>query len=483
MLNFEDEVIARFWFHGETHAACTVRTYDAPDVHQAHISWFPADENTLKGQLTIGSRQVRTGRPMESYRADMKAETGVRARHRFASQQAYDEAIRRACDFWESLTYLPTVESKTTELNEEITKVAAAAEDQEDQTAHQRAVSFFLACLLRVQLQAVATGDQPNYGPLAEDNRFREVRGGQIEKDAEEWGQGSALFTHAAHEICVPGLETKPNLMHLHRGVPDFSKEIADHKASAFYARYPMHEPVLFGLNLHALLMHWIDFLQKARAGRRGYQYASTDQNCSGVVLGCLKAAGAGVFSSTATGLLQLGDSVVYVKPAEVRDVVTHLRDELDRMNAIARKFRDSMLESGAYGKTRLDGGTLWSRAEFERQSKSPNFLSLRREQVGILDRVLDRFHRSGRRFTEENFEEKLFCLRTILVFVTDHREKKPQSDRRQGVDALGIQVVKLLELAPWKEQMYATTLVELIHEANRTARRYRESIALVGRK
>lgn len=482
MITFREEVVARFWTHGETHASCTIRSVEGDEVHQAHISWFP---NTMLGGINMirpgmpgHHLKHRTARPALSYRHDRVLETGPRTAQRFESQEAYDSALQDANDLWNIVSAMQNAAQRQQHAEETLADIEyeLQAHETKAKTLTARDLAKFTYGKKFGEAILEALGDPtlqtpPRFPPIEANRAFDRARAdANRQKETDE-----GLGTGAAEKICVPGVRTTARYLRVKRN--RVVGPAAGGIVTALSARFPEGSDVLWGLNLHAVLEFWIAFLGDHR---HGYQFASTRHNCAGVVLSALKAGGVGAYVSTDTGWLG-GDSLLFVRPAEVNAIVTSLVHAMDGVNRDTREFMSSIdAQPGPklFDEIGLVDGDLWSAREFAAQSKSPNKLSLRREQVGQIDKALTAYHRAGRGFTRENFETKLHHLINMMYYICDHRRTKPQSDRRRGVDSLGVQICKLI-LANPIGRIYAESLGELIKRANEAGqRRVNETVA-----
>jgi hypothetical protein len=319
---------------------------------------------------------------------------------------------------------------------------------------------------IRAAIGDPTLGTPPAYPPLDAAQRFEARRG--------QKGSEGQLVTSAAQKVCVPGLAAFTHYQHV-RGDRVIDKVVPPAVLDEANRRFPQGRAVLWGLNLHAILEHWTAFVSDPR---HGYQYASTRHNCAGVVFGALKAGGVGAYVSTELGWL--GQELLYVTPREVGDVVRSLMDCLEFMNAETRVFMDALAAgpgSTLFDTVDLVNGDLWSARKFAEESRSPNRFARRHEQVGKIDKALAAYHRAGAGFTPANFESKLACLVQMMYYVCEHRREKPRSDRRRGVDSLGVQICKLL-LANPIAGMYPHRLETMIERANAATGRKIQSVS-----
>jgi hypothetical protein len=469
MLSFHDEVVARFWTHGETHASCTIRSVEGLTVHQAHISWFPntmfaGGEDLLRRRGPETPVRHRTARPALSYAEDRQKETSHRTQLRFESQDAYDRARRDADDLWNTVANLQYAHSRTEfasdyllTLEDEIGRNAAKSDAEQTKRLYLK--RFVLA--IQEALGDPTMNTRPVYPAIdaihAYDRERARLAG---QKDVE-----GRVVTGAAEKVCIPGVSTSVEYQHTKGGRLVADASPAD--IARLTEKFPPMSRALWGLNLHAVLAHWTAFVAKHK---HGYQYASTQHNCAGVVLSALKAGGVGAYVSTETGWLG-GDSLLFVKPSEVNEIVHSLMVALEGVNRDTREFMEAVARTTTlFNDVALVRGNLWSPREFATASRSPNKLSLRREQIGHIDKSLAAFHKAGAAFTPENFETKLYHLVRMMYYICEHRRLKPASDRRRGVDSLGVQIIHLMSANPIGA-MYGHSLAEAIAAANRAAK------------
>ena len=248
------------------------------------------------------------------------------------------------------------------------------------------------------------------------------------------------VVTKPAHIINLPALGTVARYEHQKHGV--IRVKVGDPKDAVIMnkvllgTKLPAGDRSLWGLNLTQMAKWWTAFLNDPR---NGYQYASTDSNCAGVMMGGLMAAGAEAYTT-------IKSARMYRLPSEVRDVALALEAKLDTLNMETRAFKNHYELGGdasLLNVMRAQAIEIYSLDEFKRASATPKF-GFRREQISKMDDAIANYHKMGN-WTSENFATKLKCLVAMMDNVLSHRRQKPNSDRRAGVERLGCQIVNLL--------------------------------------
>jgi hypothetical protein len=237
----------------------------------------------------------------------------------------------------------------------------------------------------------------------------------------------TVVATKPANIVNIPGMGTKA--YYAHQKHDTYRARVYGPIEKEKLAR---GERALWGINLVEMAIWWHKFLTNPK---NGYQYASTDSNCAGVIMGALIAGGASAF-------VTIKSVYIYRTPENVRDVVLALEIKLDKLNTESLVFFKSVDANMLY-QMKLMNVEIYNLKEFKEASKSKKF-GLRREQVSKMDDNLSTYKDCGV-WTRDNYIKKLTSLVNIMENVISHRRDKPGSDRRFGVEKLGVQVINIL--------------------------------------
>lgn len=248
------------------------------------------------------------------------------------------------------------------------------------------------------------------------------------------------VSTKPANIVNIPGIGTKAYYAHQKHGF--FREKDVGPRDLEIESKITRREKLaqgqvaIWGVNLVEMAYWWQNFLANPK---NGYQYASTDSNCAGVMMGALIAGGASAF-------VTIKSAYLYRTPKEVRDVILALEIKLDTLNIQSLAFKDNYERGGAISiisQMKALTSDLYTVAQFKTASSSPKF-GFRREQVRKMDDNLSTYRDCGE-WTRDNYIKKLTSLVNIMENVISHLRDKPNSDRRSGVEKLGAQVINLL--------------------------------------
>lgn len=446
MLKFSEEVIVRIWLHGETHAACTIRTMDTPlgDIVSSHISWFP---NHLFSDGVDGNKHVKpvghfhnvTARPARNYAEDRKLETSGGAQRRYNATQDFEDARQEAERVLQTVLTMNSYQDREQHVQNLINqndndladvRAGRASSRHKSQRWHEFFAADLTIVTLNVRMSLIPNMPAVPFPDIKPDIRFDQrpnqvIRNGQVLTSADKFN--------------LPGLGADPIFFHVKGSNLNPNKPLTQEELQerdAFLQNYPGGGALTWGLNLRGMVNFWNRFVSN---DRQGYQFASRRHNCCGVVTEALLAGGMGAYIPVKKG-------VIYRDTAELLQRVQRLQTTLDELNTGTHAFVNAVKNSGLYDQIALHGAPrtdLWPCATFQQNSRSPNRLGMRREQVAAIDSHLRAYHGIG--WSDDNFNLKLEHLVIMMRNVLEHRRLKPQSDRRQGVDSLGIQIVKFL--------------------------------------
>lgn len=461
------------------HAAASLRMLQGNEIRSNYISWWPAsvDLNTHRG-FGLSKAATRSASPKASYRDDKDAETSESARERYKRSTAYKTAKEKGEDTYSRIQLLPMAAAQLAYIGD----VRTEAQEEFD-FAHNLAaknewgvINKYLVPYLDDLERAIGQGLS-----LAEFSRFPDVSSSDFFEERANIGyRGGEINTTADEKINIPGMYSRLCFEASRGGVRLAGVAISDKARERIISRkeeihefIPENGIAYWGLNLNGVSDAWEKFL---RSQTHGYKFASKSRNCAGVIWEMLQAGGMGCYITTTNQLM-------WRTPNDIRDNSVALYRHLLILNKMTLRFKKQMVDSGLFnsGESNLVGPArsldLWGLEDFKRISKSPNKLSFRREQVSKIDDELRKYHLL--RWQPDNFNKKLKYLLNMFGYIIDHREKKPGSDRRKGVDALGVQILKLIE-SGIPERAYSS-LDTVIAKAN-TAFMQRQQINPPGR-
>lgn len=437
MMVYQNEIIIRIWNGDPGHASCAIRSIEPPgSVRQTNISWFPADDDlNNRKKDRWGAFQMRTAAPTTSYRADARWETAGGVQNLYKRKEAWNVAKRMVDEFEDEINRAKHLVSVADEdiQDKAFEKLRNDLEDgrstcTDDMKQHWDYVKKYLEPYMLVwQRKLTLQGNaRKGYPTIQLEKNDFELRPNQKVKENE-------VITVAALKDSIPGMYSALQPCRISNGqvtakviLPDILNEI--------HQFIPAGAHAYWGLNLSAVAIAWAEFL---RNPRNGYQYASTTNNCAGVVHQMLVAGGVDAFVKTPSAM-------IWRDPDDIRRLSDSLINRLLELNRATLAFKQAMRATGLYDQVNLDQQDLWLLNTFMRQSSVGKVFAIRKEQVRNIDANLRIYHSLV--WSPANFVKKYEALVNMFDNILDHRQRKPRSDRRVGVDSLGVQILKLIE-------------------------------------
>ena len=453
MLIYASEITFRIWegSGGKVkkdlpgHAAATIRRVANPNtVVSTHISWFPAGTDLnqhAKGANKSIKFQTRTAKPTVSNYADEIWEAGG-ASIRYNSQSGYDLAKRLGEELLADIESEDDISNKLTLIND----ARAHLVHLQEQNTENRNPDYWMGVAqylfpfigkLEEHLNDPSVNITTDFPPIEKEHKFSF----EMMKAKHQKIRDHTVLTVPYLKMNIPDLYSQVYIRRVARGTIT-TKPIDQAILNRIHDHIPNNGYAYWGLNLNAITEAWEAYLKNPA---NGYKYTSKTHNCAGVVTQMMLKGGAEAYS-------KLKSISFWRDPEDVRVDVENLAEALLTLNQATWRFRTDMMASQLYMRVGLVDcpysmvNDLWSVEEFKANSKSPNTMSLRRDQVAKIDAILADYHRAGRWSHKETFTKKLTALVKMFKYILDHREKKPTSDRRIGVDSLGVQILKVLE-------------------------------------
>lgn len=430
------------------HAAASLRTLQGNDIKSNYISWWPAssDLNTHKGWGT-SKAATRSASPKASYRDDKNAETSESARERYKRSNAYKVAKEKGEDTYNKIQLMQVAEARLaligevrTEALEDFDYAHTPAAKNECEVINKYLIPY-LDDLDRAVSQGLSLLELSKFPDVSSSDFFEErgnvgYRSGEINTKADIKSSIPGMYSRLCFERSRGGLKLAGGV------ISDKDRQRIAKCKEQLQEFIPENGIAYWGLNLHAISVAWEQFL---RSQTHGYKFASKTRNCAGVMWEMLQAGGMDCYITTSNKLF-------WRTPNDIRDNIVALSDHLLILNKMTLRFKNQMIETGLFNssetnlvRSRIERSPdLWELEDFRRISKSPNKISFRREQVANIDEALRKYHTL--RWQPDNYKKKLSYLLNIFDNIIDHRERKPNSDRRKGVDSLGVQILKLIE-------------------------------------
>jgi hypothetical protein len=199
-----------------------------------------------------------------------------------------------------------------------------------------------------------------------------------------------------------------------------------------------------------ANLRSWWDIRSDAKGNSRSrnvkpyyrFKLISKKYNCASVVTAALMASGCGLF-------LKPSKPLFAISPVDVLNYARKLQRKITRINASLQTVQSQALANfqkfrqNRHVDNALVNGDVWT-PEAWRQASAVS-VGRRKEQVARIDQLLQQYWARGEwnRYTADSKESD---LEEILVQIQDHILQKPQSDRREAILQLGVQVQAKLE-------------------------------------
>jgi hypothetical protein len=486
MIIYDKEISIRVWENkggliNDTslrvgHAAASLRALQGNDIKSNYISWWPAADD-LNDHKNIGfdKAQTRSASPKANYLADKNAETSDSARERYKRSNAYNLAKEKGDYVYSLVTKMQSSEAQLnyiaemrTDATEELDYEHREAQKQEYQIRNKYLIQY-LDGLERAVGQGLSIEDMPSFPEASSQDIFEDranvgYRAGEINTKADIKESIPGMYSRLCFQksrdgvkIAVVALTDKDR-----EKIKDCKKEINEYIQD--------NQIAYWGLNLNAIAFAWRNFLDSQT---HGYKFASKSRNCAGVIWEMLQAGGFQCYLNSRTQLM-------WRTPNDIRNDVKALAEHLLILNHMTLRFKKEMVDSGLYQSS--DGNLvksikernpeLWDLNDFKRFSKSPNTLAFRRDQVSKIDEALRKYH--SMRWSPESYNKKLSYILEMFGNIIDHRERKPESDRRRGVDLLGVQILKLIE-SGIPERAY-NSLHVVIADANTAFERRRQN-------
>jgi hypothetical protein len=451
MIIYENEINVKVWLnHGSRfnptairvgHTAATIRTLEGQDISAAYMSWWPADDdlNTHKKSKVKDIFRTRTAAPVQSYESDRINETSDSARDRYNIQREITQKAEQTLELFLS---------QTSYSDQMVYAHAAQNKLMTDITSYKSSSSKYLKRLgecyeyyiLPILKDLTKRGNQTIHldlnavmPPWRNQDDFQ-LRSNQKLKNDD-------LITMSDEKRSIPGMYSKVCFKRSSGGKLT-NNQVDQALIDRIEGFVHKDKYAYWGLNLTAIAKAWRVFL---RSDTHGYKYASTSRNCSGVIWEMLIAGGIDCF-------IEPKKQRLFRTPAEVHEAVANLADTLLLLNKSTLEFLEAADVSVLFADNNSDlvpsvgagsQADLMSLETFKSISRSPNRLALRREQVGAIDSYLRSYHAA--RWDGDN-KVKLKYLVRMFEQILEHRSLKPQSDRRKGVDILGVQILKLIQ-------------------------------------
>lgn len=452
MIVYEKEINVKVWLNSGNwidptrfrigHTAAVVREIVGQDIVAAYISWWPAeDRNTHKlpsSMALSGKLSTRSASPMSSYLDDKKAETGystnqrwLRYSHYLSARNLVEQCLQAYANLPDYMKQMEFVTDQTKSLSSNIQNLKVNGEE-----IYADALSYYVLPVLK------ELSKRGNYSQVVDVSTLMPEQRAQDTFDRRENQKEGIdeILTVSDAKRCIPGMYARVCLKRSRRGV--LSNESIEAQDRAEITKYiPDGSHAYWGLNLAAIAKAWTDFLTSQT---HGYKYASTSRNCSGVVWEMLLAGGIECFIDPKKEWL-------YRTPSDVNSAVATLSTTLLELNRQTLEFKAAADVAALFASSDTDllpstRGANWDLMPLERfkaLSKSPNTFSMRREQVAIIDSNLSNYHKSS---WNPDYRIRLKHLFIMFKAILEHRRLKPRSDRRVGVDKLGVQILKLIE-------------------------------------
>lgn len=455
MIVYEKEINVKVWLNkgnwinpvaGRTgHTAAMVREIVGNDIVAAYISWWPAegDENSRKLPSLSGKLQTRSADPNESYLVDKRSETGRSTNLRWRRHIGYQDAKARAESIFVTYASLPDYQEQMAYVSDQKINLdkELAQLKKDKKTIHAEALTYYLSPVLTALQKRGNYSQDGNAEALMPAEREQDTfideanqKGGKDDKGRD------IILTLSDAKRCIPGMYARVCLRRSSQGkLSPNSIEAKDREEIENFIKH--QEYAYWGLNLVAIAKAWTDFLNSQT---HGYKFASKSRNCSGVVWEMLLAGGIECF-------IEPKKEWLYRTPSDVNNAVATLATTLLEVNRQTLEFKKAADVAALFATNDTDlvassRGTnrdLMSLDQFKSLSKSPNTFSMRREQVAIIDSNLSSYHKAS---WNPDYRIRLKHLFTMFKAILEHRRLKPTSDRRVGVDKLGVQILKLIE-------------------------------------
>ena len=409
------------------------------NIVSSHISWFP---NHIFDDGHDGNKHVKaapvfhnvTARPARNYAEDRRLETSDGAQRRYNATIVFEDARQEAQNVQNLVRNMNDDMDRLNHVTQLVDQNQIDIDDLRNGRPGSRNKNLYwhscFAANLTVMLLNVRLKTDHQFPDIRPDDRW-DQRENQVIRN------GRVLTS--ANKYNLPGLGANPVFLHVKGPDVDLNKLLTAEEIQerdAFGQNYPGGGKLNWGLNLRGMVNFWNRFVGDLR---QGYQFASRKHNCCGVVTEALLAGGMGAYISVKKNL-------IYRDTAELLERVQGLQAALDELNIGTHAFIAAMRSSGLFDTVSLNPRPqpdLWPCAVFQQESRSPHRFGMRREQVAAIDSHLKAYHALG--WSNDNFNAKLEHLVVMMRNVLEHRRLKPQSDRRRGVDSLGIQIIKFL--------------------------------------
>jgi hypothetical protein len=449
MLVYSEELIVRIWHGDPGHASFTMRAVTPQNsVIQTNVSWFPGRDinNHNKTVDEDGIKDLfrnKTADPSKSYAADALWEAGgsegsTQRRYdahlnHLADRAMWNEAKKRVDDLDSALN-----KSFSTQIEKSLA-VTKAIEDLDDAIAMADSskaafwagvrtllIHYFYMWEKKVNNSHPDYFPTPVFAPFVDKQAFVPRENQKIRNER--------VLVIANFKRSIPGMYSPLNVAHLSGDRFSTSKLVKQDTLDEIHQFIPENSRAYWGLNLSAIACAWQAFLLNPR---NMYKYVSADQNCAGVVHKMLVAGGIDAYVKTKKAR-------IYRTPNEIEVLCITLVDYLLELNKKTLAFKRAVTDSGLYDGVSLVNNEIWPVNTFTQNSNVGKIFAMRKEQVGKIDKALRLYHSLP--WTPENFINKYTNLVEMFTNIIDHKENKPNSDRRLGVDSLGVQIVKLLE-------------------------------------